>query len=364
MIFAIVIIVILLTLAYFYLKCSTIASFSMMMIFIIASITTFTYYEKLADIFISRGYGIQWAHAGCFVLIFVLVFALLRALSNFLIGGSKIDLGNPVKIGSAVVCGLISGLLVSGSILVAMGLAPVQNKLLHNRFKPDSPVSLSNPQKAFLNTDGFVTGLYSLISRGSMASSKSFSVLHTDFLSQVHLNRFKIKDNVLPVASKDCLKLPSGAAEKAVRIWDIPDHGKVTVVRVGIAVNNIKSGGAGNPANGGKVEFFPAQIRMICKETATKVKPLAGSGKAVWPVGFLKDGKLTETKLEDLVPDDVKLDKKDRNIWLDVVFDVPSGYEGVLLEFKQNAVVELPSAVPSTGEIEGVLDGKADGAES
>ena len=359
MIFAIVIIAILLTLAYFYLKCSTIASFSMMMLFVIASIITFTYYEPLANVFISRGYGIQWAHVGCFVLIFVLSFALLRALSDFLIGSSKIDLGNPVKIGSAVICGLISGLIISGCILIAVGLVPSQHKLMHNRFEADDPISLNNPQKAFLNTDGFVTGLYSLISRGSLASSKSFPVLHADFLSQVHLNRTKVNDDVLPVASQDCLKIPSGAGKKAVRVWDIPDHGKATVVRVGIAGGDIKSGGAGNP-----VTFCPAHLRMVCKESIeTKTKPLAGSGKAVWPVGFLKDGKLIEIKLGDLVPDDVKL-AKSRVIWLDVVFDVPSGHEGILLEFKQNAVAELPSAVPSTDEIEGILDGKVDGVQS
>ena len=361
MIFAMIILVILLTLAYFYLKCSILASFSTMMMLIITSIISFTYYEKLADFFISQGYGNQWAHVGCFVLIFILAFVLLRTLSDFLIGGASIDLGNPAKISFAIVCGLISGLIISGNILVAMGLAPVQNKFLYNRFKSDSVVALITPQKTFLNADGFITGLYSLVSRGSMASGKSFAVLHADFLPQIHLNRLKIKDGILPIASKDCLEIPSGNVKKPVRIRDIPDHGKATVVRVGILAHDIESGGAGNPAHENEVEFFPAQIRMICKDDPTE--PLAGAGKAVYPIGFLKDGELIKTLQVELVGDDVRT-VKNRVIWLDVVFDVPENHEGVLFEFKQNALVELPAAVPSSEEIERALDGQGDGAES
>ena len=95
---AIVILVMLTVLGYFYLKCSVMASLSTMIILIIATILTFSYYEKLAELFVSRGYGVQWAHMGCFILIFVLSFALLRALRDLLVGGAAIDLGNPADI--------------------------------------------------------------------------------------------------------------------------------------------------------------------------------------------------------------------------------------------------------------------------
>ena len=211
---AIVILVMVLIIGYFYLKCSIMASLSTMMILIIASILTFSYYEKLAELFVSRGYGVQWAHMGCFVLIFVLSFALLRALRDLLAGGAAIDLGNPFKIGTAILCGLMSGIIVCGNIFVVMGLTPVQSKLLHNRFKPDNPIILKSPQKTFLNTDGFVTGLYGLFSRGSMSSGKSFAVLHADYLSQIHLNRIKTSDNILAVTSKKSLVAPSGNTKK------------------------------------------------------------------------------------------------------------------------------------------------------
>ncbi|MBL7214956.1 MAG: hypothetical protein ISS71_04685 [Phycisphaerae bacterium] len=363
MITAIVILVMLLTLGYFYLKCTVIGSLSTMMILIIASVLTFSYYEKLAELFISRGHGVQWAHMGCFILIFVLSFALLRSLRDLLVGGSALDLGNPAKISVAVVCGLISGIIVCGNLLVTMGLAPVQSKFFYNRFASDNSISVEKPQKSFLNTDSFITGLYSLISRGSLSAGKSFAVLHADYLSQIHLNRIKIADDILAVTSKKSLMIPSGNTKKPVRIWDAPDKGKVTVVRMGIVAQNIQSGGAINPATPSRIQFCPAQIRMVCKPSSETKYVLTGTGKAIWPIGFYKDGKLTQVKLNDIIPHDVK-SARDRIVWLDAVFETPDGYEGVLLEFKQNALVTLPAAVPLTEEIEKILYGEETEADS
>lgn len=57
---AIIIIVILLTLAYFYLKCSLLTSFSMFMAAVFATLVTLSYYEVAANLLILRGYGMDW----------------------------------------------------------------------------------------------------------------------------------------------------------------------------------------------------------------------------------------------------------------------------------------------------------------
>jgi uncharacterized membrane protein len=125
---AIIFIVILLTLAHFYLKCSIMTSFSTMLASIFAMIIAFTYYEKLAELFVSRGYGVNWAHFGCFMLAFVLGFALMRALADLLVG-ANIDLGQKqVKMAASLVCGLFTGVIISGSLLVALGMLPMQGR--------------------------------------------------------------------------------------------------------------------------------------------------------------------------------------------------------------------------------------------
>jgi hypothetical protein len=43
---------------------------------------------------------------------------------------------------------------------------------------------------------------------------------------------------------------------------------------------------------------------------------------------------------------------------MDLVYQVPQGRKAVLIGFKQNAILELPKAVPSTEEIENALNGE------
>jgi hypothetical protein len=350
---ALIILIIILTLAYFYLKCSVMSSFSTLLVAVFAIIIAFTWYEKVTGLFISRGYGVDWVHFGSFLLLFILAFAVLRAMADLLIGTS-VDLGKPMKISAALICGFLTGLILSGALLVALGMLPMQGKVFYTRFDPVRTISLGNPQKPMLNADGFVCGLYRIISAGSMSSKKSFGVLHADFLNQIHLNRLKVNEGILTVSAPDALVLPSAKSQNPVRIWNIPDSGQMTVVRMGIKAQNIANGGANNAA--GQVQFFPAQVRMICKPAGTaEERLLAGNGRAIWPVGFLENGNLVKKGLEEIITPETK-ELKDRIVWMDVVFDVPPGQQGILLQFKQCAMVKLPKAVPTTEDIEKILN--------
>jgi hypothetical protein len=145
--------------------------------------------------------------------------------------------------------------------------------------------------------------------------------------------------------------VPSGKNLKPVRTMDLADKGKVTVVRMGIVAKSIPTAG---PITGrGRSCFIPAQIRMIAKPTGSR--NLRGTGKALWPIGFLSNGQLVGADLDKIETPDTK-GLKDRTVWVDAVFQLPPGYEGVLLQFKQNAVVELPEAAVSNEELERALN--------
>lgn len=360
----IVILMLLGTLAFFYLKCSMMQSLTMLWSSVIAMILTFSYYEVVAELFISRGYGLQWAHVGCFLIVFIVSFTVLRSVSEFVIR-AKIDLGQFVTVVMGIVCGLLTGVIFSGVLLVAFGLLPMQGALFYNRFDPDKPVVISHPSRPLLNVDGFVNGLYTWISSGSLSSSRSFGVLHADYLSQIHLNKLKTKDDVLPVSSREALVLPKGKVKKPIRVWDIPDVGQMTVVRVGIVSRKIEDGGANNPT--GKLILFPAQIRLIARdeEDVTENRPFTGLAKAVYPSGFLKDGIWDKVPLDEiLVPDSKEMDN--RIYWVDVAFDVPTGHTPILLEFRNNAVVDLTTCKPvkTSQEIEEALNSEEPQASS
>jgi len=341
-----------LTVAHFYLKCSVITAFSTFMSAIFGSIIAFNYYELLADLFVSRGYGGPWAHAGCFILAFVLGFAAVRALADLLVG-ANIDFGNTPKITVNVILGLVTGLILSGHLLVAFGMLPVSGGWAYNRFPPGSPISLNNPKTVLLNPDGMVSSIFSLFSKGSLSSSKSFGVLCADFVNRNHLNRHGTKDGIWTVSSRKALSVPP-ASKKPVRTMDIPDVGNVTVARAILAFRDIPDGGAKQPPDG-NIIFTMSQVRMITK-ASDKAGNLSGAGKAIWPIGILEKGKLVKKSLSDTMTYTNKEARKDRTVWVDFVFETPASQQGVLLEFKLNAITQLPSPAVSNDELENALN--------
>jgi len=352
----IIIIVIIASLAVFYLKCSMMQSLTTLWSSVLAVIIAFSYYEIVAELFISRGYVLEWAQVICFVILLVVSFGILRTVSDFLIR-VKIDLGEPAILSMKIGCGLLTGFIISGAVLTALGLAPLQVKLLYSRFNPESPVTLNRPNKPAVNTDGFVASLYSLTSSGSLSSGKSFGVLHADYLTQIHLNKLKVKEDVLPVCSRKTLTLRTGKNRKPIRQWEIPGVGDVVVIRVGIAARKVEDGGANDAT--GRLIYFPAQFRLITKPN-DETETLQGKATALYPKGFLKQGNWTETPLEEVITPESR-EITNRVHWVDVAFEVPSGQKPALLEFKQNAVIDLSSYTPvkTSPEIESALDNDA-----
>lgn len=346
---AIILLVTFLTMAHFYLKCSVMTAFSTFMASIFGSIIAFTYYEMLADLFISRGYG-AWAPAGCFVLAFVLGFAAVRALADLLVG-ANIDFGNTAKISVNLILGVVTGLILAGHLLVAMGMLPVGWSWAYNRFPPSAPISLNNPNRPILNPDGLVCGLFGLFSRGSLSSSNSFGVSCADFVNRNHLNRYGISNEVSTICSKKALSVPKGS-QKPVRTMEIKDIGTVTVVRAILSAKDIPDGGARDEKG---VVFTMSQVRVIAKPRE-KANNLRGNGKAFWPIGILEKGKLQQKNLSETILFPNQDFRKDRTVPVDFVFEIPADQEAVLLEFKQNALTPLPPPVQSTEEIEAVLN--------
>jgi hypothetical protein len=114
-----------------------------------------------------------------------------------------------------------------------------------------------------------------------------------------------------------------------------------TIVRVGInrSALTIKT-----QINGGA--FILPQLRLICKRQGIDGDPLAGTGINIYPIGHLKAADQIQVSTE------IKIDSKNdfrgnaREKWIDFVFCVPRDYVPVLVEFKQNSIVEIrPSAI-------------------
>jgi hypothetical protein len=344
-----ILIVVVSTVGYLYLKATFLKSFMMLMASLLACIITFTYFEKLAGLLLGYGYGGQWTHPVVFVLLFLLTFAILTAIIDKLIV-QNILFGDRLDLAGRVFFGLLLGFFFSGMLLITVGMMPIPAKWPYERFEIVSETTIINPdapKKVLLNPDGFVAGLYSWISQGSLSGKKSFAVFHADYIDQLHLNRSKPKDSeIIIITGADSLRVKA-AWEPLAGLTDSADNKPLAqnpgtrhiVVRAAIKSGEIKEGGAMD--DDGIVSFTLAQIRLICK-SKDQVQKLTGSAKVVPPVGYIKIAGLVENKS---LAEEIKLNRSDFSgglRWFDFVFNVPSASVPVLLEFKQNAVANIP----------------------
>jgi hypothetical protein len=335
-----VVLIILGCVAFLYFKGTLVKAFAMLITAVCASMAAFSYFELLANVLINRDKLVLWAQPISFVLLFLLAFAILQLIAAKLTR-KQVDLGTlPERIGR-VVCGIFVGLIVSGILLTALAMAPLPSKYPYQRFDATRP-DAENPNKAFLNADGFAAGWFNIISSGSFSGKRSFATLHPAFSDQAFLNRHV--DGVSTIASAGAINVPKKKA-----VWPAPEglkdsSGKpvplrsgqnLTIVRVGLTDKAIKGGGT----------FTLAQLRVICRQKTGVKNPLAGKGKNIYPIGYLK----TENQLRiKQLDDQIKIQRGDfegKVKWVDFAFYVPNDFLPVLVEFKQDNIAELPTPV-------------------
>ncbi len=324
--------------AYQLLKSTLIKSFSILVSAVCAVVTAFGFFELLANLFISRSILVPWAMSLSFILLFVLAFAVLQTIVSQLTR-QRIELALlPDRIGR-VVCGIFLGFIVSGLLLTALAMAPLPTKYPYQRFDHTDP-NPEKPKKVLLNADGFVARYFSIISSGSLGGKKSFAALHPAFLDELFLNRHNLADKVSTITSPDTLKIPQKAVWSPaddIKNLDgkpVPSKSGHTLIaaRVGITSKLLKQGG----------NFTLSQLRLICKQKDDAQKPLAGKGTSIYPLGHLRTSdQLVEKRLND----QIKLESADFKNGLreiDFAFYLPNGFVPVLVEFKQNALAQLP----------------------
>jgi hypothetical protein len=334
---------------YFYLKCNIMTAMTNLLAAVMGCILAFSYYEQLAGLLASEKWAVTWIQSVAFLLIFFFGFLFIRVLSGFL-AKSDFDVGRPAKLMITIPIGILTGLFVSGALLIAAALSPIPPKLFYCRFPLSQPLHLGITYPPIINADGFTVSFYSWVSRGSLSSSKSFAVLHADYLTRLHLNRYALGQGIPAVCSPKAVKLPMGNVQP-VRLRDFSDQPKLVVIRIGISGNPIAKGGAEHE---NKISFIPAQVALIMKE-AEHAANLRGSASVVFPLGILQNNELKTINLHEPIVADASSLGTDRTLWLDLVFSPHAEKQPVLLAFKQNAIIGLPKPVLGSDEVEKAL---------
>ena len=165
--------------AFLYFKGTIVRSFASILSAIFACVAAFAYFESLASALVSRGTMVPWAYTVSFLLLFFLTFAICFALTLTLTRW-PVNFGSlPERIG-CVVCGIILGFILSGAVLTALAMVPLSPKSPYQRFDPAKP-DIDKPSASLLNADGFVTGLFSFASGGSLSGKTPFLSVASEF---------------------------------------------------------------------------------------------------------------------------------------------------------------------------------------
>lgn len=335
--------------AYQFLKGTFLRAFATFIITICATIIAFGFFEVLAGFFTGRDSSFKflpapWMQTLSFLLLFLFVFAILQTLAQYLTK-QPVDLGLwPERIGR-IGFGILSGLVLASFLLTAAAMAPLPNKYPYQRFDQRSP-NPDRPAKVMFSTDGFAAGLFSMVSKGSFSGKRSFATLHPAFLDQLFLNRHNASAGISTITSSQAISLPNKIAA-----WPAPQNLKdsdgnpvspksghvLMFVRVGIIKSALADAGA----------FTGSQLRLICKKQTDLKDPLAGTGQNIYPTGFLTAPDLIQIKRLNEVINVNRTDFEDkaRERWIDFIFNVPADSVPVLIEFKQNNIVEVPKPV-------------------
>ena len=315
-----VIVIILMTVAFIYLKGSIIKAFVLLISTFIASAVALSFFETVGQFAISHDLIPEWAFAAAFIVIFAFTLAILSTIGDKLITANIYFGDAPDKIIRCFIAAF-AGFAIAGTILTAAAMMPIGTSLPYERFNP-KPGKSTEPQKTLiLNADGFITNLVSWLSRGSLSGQKSFAVFHPSFLNEIYLNRVGIAQNNSAIATS-AISVESAIAPQTPLISALdkkPVSGGAQTKAVIIKTRT--EGGV----------FSMSQIRLICKSSDSS-GDFKGSGQVFWPIGnIMGENVVTLANL----PDQAGRQQ------MGFVFYIPTNAVPIMLEYKQNGVAEV-----------------------
>jgi hypothetical protein len=273
-------------------------------------------------------------------LLFVISFGIMVAISIKSLSG-EIAFSKIIDRAGGAFVAIFTGFVISGTIVMALGLASGSNTFPYERFSSARP-DVGNPRGAILNPDGFVAGLFGFVSDGSFAGTNSFAALHASFNDAIAMDRLAAEKKVSPLAGKSIIQPPVairlapagivGADGK--RLPETPGGSEFILVRLNLTKNAI---GRESP------NFLLGQLRIVCTDRNARGKPGEGSGTCIYPIGYMKTP--TTLLLEPasaMVPlADAELESGVKAV--DFAFYLPVGTKPSLIAFKRNFIMPAPT---------------------
>ncbi|MEN6386059.1 MAG: hypothetical protein ABFD79_12800, partial [Phycisphaerales bacterium] len=290
----VVLVVVIICMGYLYLKGSVLKSIIFFFCALLASFVALSFFEMAGKLLVGYGYGGQWIFAAPLILIFAITLIVLLAIAEKLepLDLTFSDIAD--RVGRCIVA-IPAGLVIAGVLLIAVNLSPLPSKWPYARFDAENKNARPDqPDKSLIfNADGFTAGLCSIVSKGSMAGSKSIAVFHPQLVNELALNRVRGDESNAIIAGFEAIRVIKAYYAPEQIAESIPNKSpgtKPVIVQAEIKNSLVKEGGALLVVETGTVTFTMGQVRLMCSATLENYK---GKGEVIFPAGFLKsDGKV------------------------------------------------------------------------
>lgn len=325
----IVIIILILEMARFYLKNSVMQSLSLVICALFGFFIAMNFYEPVSNLLIYRGWIIEWAPGLVFAILHLAGMLIPYSLAGFLTGDA-IDFGKTPKAVINVLCGAAFGLIDSGVFFMVVGLQVVPNFLPYSRYDQEA-FNPTQSKAAIIPVDSMLTGLFSYVSSGSMSRGNEFGYINAGFLDKIYINHRIHRGQVAPCVGKDSL---------TVRGEDVEFDEKNSRLRImlNLKTNSISEGGVRD--KDGQMSFFPAQARLAV--------PRDGQTEILYPAALrtqtrvMSEKEMNQGQIISLTREDV-VDGMGK---VQIAYEVSAFPEGAVLQFKNNGYVPIPRPKP------------------
>ncbi len=202
MILQIAAIVFILAIAFFQVVQGIFSALVMTVLSVFAAIVAMNYYEPLAEVLVAPQPG--HAHGAALIALFVLTLLPLRFAADYFLSGNVVFGVWADRIGGGVL-GLLTGMICIGILTTAMQMLPFGSSIL--MYQPFDDTLQRQSSLAPFYPDEFTTGLFSLVSQGSLSGEHSFGQVHQNLLRENHGFR-----------NTGGIGAPNGAPQDSVRV--------------------------------------------------------------------------------------------------------------------------------------------------
>ncbi len=316
---------------------SVIRSFAIFISAVLGMLIALNFSDSLAQKLISSDMMAWKAHGVVIGLVFVLSFGILVALSAKLLGGDIAFSPMVDKIGGAVI-GIPTGLVIAGTIVIAMALASGSGGFPYERFNADRP-DIESPRKPLLSADGFATEFFGLLSSGSLAGNNSFALVRAGFNDSAAIDRMGVDKTLSPLAHSNVIQLPVVIRRAPAGLTDA--DGKKLQEVAGSDLFLARVNMTKNVVGKDSPNFLLGQLRMVCKRKDDKVMPGTGSGTSIYPVGYLKTATRLQVEPVSAVVSLAEAEMDNGVKAVDFAFYIPSSLRPELMAFKRNFVTQV-----------------------